>query len=767
MNFYFKEWLLLLEELKPKSLAFKILGNQVDKTGKPIISSDPNILKTTQDFDQIISSNIPEANRKYFYPTIAYIYKTNPSVEKTEFSKYLKYFYNFAVNKQMPVLSFDDNGNVTGNHILDKGTFQGNPYDNYKDWVIAINNKNSESEETQEKKQQQKIKRDESDLSDQELIASSSDGKIKVYKANSVDKCIILGRGKSFCISQPGNSNYAGYRSDPENISTFYFVHDDLTKYKDLSIVVVDATKKGIRITDGPNQTGKTMADPYTGKRITSDPDLYFKYLRENGIDTNIFVNIDRTEEEKKEEWKLGKNNQNLDWFKNLSYEDKKKYIIRGHGLSDEQFNWLVTHKFESLLKQYLTFGATLSTEQLNIVLNDPYFKDLKLNYLYARIKQIPNKKLQLIEYLAMPKAYLEKYKEKYGYDFKDYINKIDIQKYMSFPENIKTEIKKLGIDFLYGELDIKYYYDLPENKKLEIKEILKYNKLNNINIQFKGELSVNDFLKLSEEEKKEYKNLFGNELKLDFHNFYEKFIENPSLEFTEEEKNLIDCNSNIVYNILSQPNKNNVDFFINLLRTKCNDYIDRNILSSYDSLRSIFYSFRDQKTKIINLLHLIGNYSKEMKVNDIDIIIKYMRIYLGSSSKYISIFRRFFQNFASKIDNGEVFDRWETDNENKPLNHKDIDNYSGNETLNLFRKILKGSFENIDDDVVMTIKFIVYTIGKQKFPITTRELIKEYVGEQNYKSIFDQPNKTTQASPEQIQQGYTRDSTRESRNYK
>lgn len=673
MNFYFKEWLLLLEELKPKSLAFKILGNQVDKTGKPIISNDLNILKTTQDFDKIISNNIPEAHRKYFYPTVAYIYKTNPSVDEKEFSKNLKSFYGFVINRQMPVLSFDDNGNITGNYILDKGKFQGNPYDNYNDWINAINNKSSESQETQEKKIQQKTKIDASDLSDQELIASSNDGKIKVYKANAVDKCIMLGRGKSFCISQPGNSNYAGYRSDPERISTFYFVHDDLTKYKDLSIVVVDATKKGIRITDGPNETAKTMADPYTGKRISSDPELYFKYLRENGIDTNVFVNIGRTQEEQEEEIKFGKNNPDLNWFKNLSYEDKKKYLIRGHSLSDEQFNWLVTHKFESLLKQYLTFGATLSTEQLNIVLNDSNFKDLKLNYLNTRIKQIPNKNLELIEYLAIPKAYKEKSKEKYGYDLKDYINgTLNIEEFLKLPESEKKELKNLL------RIELSWYIDLPKDMMKEIEKV------------------------------------FGNN---------KSFI--------------------------------NVDSYLN----------------NNDALRNIFYLFVNDKAKIIEIFYLLSSHSKEMNIQNIPHIIRYMKVYLDNSSKYIFMFRRFFQNFASKIDNGEYFDRWETDNENKPLNHKDIKNYSNNKTLNLFREILKYSFENIDDDAVMTIKFIVDTIGKQKFPRTTRELIKEYVGEQNYKSIFDQSDISTktspEASPEQIQQGYTRNSTRESRHYK
>jgi hypothetical protein len=40
----------------------------------------------------------------------------------------------------------------------------------------------------------------------------SPDGKIKVYEANSPQQCIILGRGQTFCISQPGNRMWQSYR---------------------------------------------------------------------------------------------------------------------------------------------------------------------------------------------------------------------------------------------------------------------------------------------------------------------------------------------------------------------------------------------------------------------------------------------------------------------------------------------------------------------------------------------------------------------------
>ena len=39
---------------------------------------------------------------------------------------------------------------------------------------------------------------------------------------------------------------------------------------------------------------------------------------------------------------KLGNQNNSLDWFKSLSYDEKSKYIGRGHQLTNDQFDYLI-----------------------------------------------------------------------------------------------------------------------------------------------------------------------------------------------------------------------------------------------------------------------------------------------------------------------------------------------------------------------------------------------------------------------------------------
>lgn len=752
MNFNFQEWLLILEELKPKALAFKILGNTVDKNGKPVLSTDPNIIKKTNEFNKIFTaSGIPEAQQKNIYPTAAYVYKTNPSVSEEEFSQDLKDYYKFVIANQLPILSFDDNGVVTGNYIIGKQKDTGNPYLHYIDWASALHSKNSENEDEETKKFHQSLQKTTGDVSDQELIAKSPDENIKVYKANAVDKCIILGRGQKFCISQPGNPNFHGYRNTKD--STFYFVYDN-TRNDDLKVVVVDATRNGIEITDGQNQTNTFMQDPYetTPKRITSDPDLYFKYLKEKGVDTTVFKNEPKTPSEEAEHEKLGNSNFDLAWFKSLTYEERKNYLSRGHALSDEQFNFLVTTRSEPLLKIHVSTGRMLQDKQLKLVLNDPYFKDLKLNYLNARMNGLPNKKLGAQEYLAMPPKYKQELAEKYGDKLKDYIShgNMKIEDYLNLPEDKKTEIKTLfkgdTTGFIsanndYGNkkyISLDDYLDLPEDKKEEFKKLF------------------NDII-----EDKGIKNGFKNYISTS-RDFFRKYAKDPSLEFTDEIKSLITCeNINIIFEILRQPNKNNVKAMTDILRSssKCKDFID-DILNNHDSIRAIFYQFYDDKTKIINLLHLLSNYSNDMPIRNISSVIKNIRVYLGGSSKYIFMFRRFFQNFASKLQDAKDVNRDQED-----IHHSNVNQNYENTSINLFVGILKWSFEKIDNDAISTIKFIVDTIGKEKIPRTTRDLIKDKVGEEGYNFIF--PEQQQQASPEQIQQGYTRGSTREARDYK
>lgn len=188
------------------------------------------------------------------------------------------------------------------------------------------------------------------DFTAEDTPIQSSNG-IDVYEANNVGKCIkysqgnLTGRGYSFCIGNPNPSNnmYQSYRDIKD--STFYYIvdrnrfitNDDGSVNLDdpLHLVVYDATKYGVELTDENNTTGNIAE---FGKDVAA----YQKYLSSKGINIDQLKNNPKTPEEKQEQELLGNQNPSLEWFKKLSFEYKSKYIGRGHLLSDEQFNYLL-----------------------------------------------------------------------------------------------------------------------------------------------------------------------------------------------------------------------------------------------------------------------------------------------------------------------------------------------------------------------------------------------------------------------------------------
>lgn len=205
---------------------------------------------------------------------------------------------------------------------------------------------------------------------------------IVIYDANDVGRCIkygmggITGKYYQFCISKPGNTNWQSYRD--QKGSTFYFVFD---KNRDLSdplhLTVVDHTvgkgmydvNGGFEITDVNNSTNNISE---FGDNILG----YIEYLRNRGVPVEeIFINRPKTEEEKDEQSRLGTKNTDLIWFKNLSFNEKTKYIGRGHELSDEQFKYLWGYRKISagyqLLKQYLNLGISLPPNQFNLLTSE------------------------------------------------------------------------------------------------------------------------------------------------------------------------------------------------------------------------------------------------------------------------------------------------------------------------------------------------------------------------------------------------------------
>jgi hypothetical protein len=229
-------------------------------------------------------------------------------------------------------------------------------------------------------------------------IASSNN--ITVYESHSRDKCIHFGAGQSFCISQPGNTMWQSYRDT--QASTFYFVFDKNRKPEDpLSVVVVDVTngsgeeneeESTVLLTDRNNNTGKIS-------EYGNNYSLYFNYLRSKGIDTDIFENNPLTKEEIKETKILGSENEDLQWFINLSPDYKSKYIGRGNKLTDEQFKYIWDNNIDWLIKQYIGTGSELNKYQIQLIkTNKQYLKTYLKNMgnVYAQLNKISPSTLEL-----------------------------------------------------------------------------------------------------------------------------------------------------------------------------------------------------------------------------------------------------------------------------------------------------------------------------------------------------------------------------------
>jgi hypothetical protein len=344
----FREWLLLAEARKAADIAREILGG------------DESLLNQIQG---ILPAKVPTKLQGKIVALAAFYYADMRVKDLNSLRTDIADYAKLVNDSKMPVLSVGDDLKVDNPHMS-----------SHLGWTEVLHGKKYEDRVRNAPVQ--------GDVSDQELMAQSADGKIKVYKANSANQCIILGKGESFCISQPANTMFQSYRDD--KVSTFHFVYDS-TRTDDLAIVVVDATRDRIELTDRANHTAKTMQDPFSPtekKRIDSDPELYFRYLRERGIDAGIFRNIPKSPEEDAEQAKLGKNNGDLGWFRSLSPDEKSKYVGRGHALSDEQFDY-VYENFASLMTQYAKTGLKVNDHQLAKITAK---RDLKDYYLHNRV---------------------------------------------------------------------------------------------------------------------------------------------------------------------------------------------------------------------------------------------------------------------------------------------------------------------------------------------------------------------------------------------
>lgn len=180
-------------------------------------------------------------------------------------------------------------------------------------------------------------------------------GKIQVFKAqNHADNCVLSQYGK-FCIGNPNDPHYDGFRHGYQ--ATYYYVFDGTLPDDDPQQVMIVCMKSGnkIQITDKNNKSSGTAAG-----------EEYMKYLESKGVDTSQFQSEPLSKEEQ-ERYNTTKDNESLDWFKNLSYHGKEIYVGRESGgvLTDEQFQYLLNNNAEDLLKVYLNSGKHIPEAQI------------------------------------------------------------------------------------------------------------------------------------------------------------------------------------------------------------------------------------------------------------------------------------------------------------------------------------------------------------------------------------------------------------------
>jgi len=346
----FREWFVFCEAKKPAEIALQLLGGDDSLLAKLV---------------EILPSGIKADEKNKYLLIASYFYKSQPDLRTL--GNDLDVYHRLVGRNKMKLFTFDDSGNLNT---------QFRQYSNYLEWTAAMHG----MEEEERSRSASRYRPSDEDISRLRPVFANSDNSIKVFKAENVADAIILGRGTTFCISQPGNKMFKSYRDS--HAATFYFVFDS-NRNDNLDIVVVDVGSYGkILLTDRINRTGSCQ-NPENSDLRDVDHTKYFIYLRSKGIDTSIFKNNPHNDLEKQENELLGNENLSYDWFIRLNPAQKSSYIGRGHKLSDEQFDFLVKHKLRDLLEQYVSTGLNMTGSQLNYILSD---KDLGKKYMHFRL---------------------------------------------------------------------------------------------------------------------------------------------------------------------------------------------------------------------------------------------------------------------------------------------------------------------------------------------------------------------------------------------
>ena len=331
--------------------------------------TEKQALKLIDDNDKLLNDfkDIDTSKNQILLPIIAYFYNQNNDLDTLNqiFSKIPN-----LLDKKLLTIQYTKNGILIKNDLF-------TDFIKFSEKIDAMDS--AISYKNREKLNKKNLKNNTNDLDDDLDKPIFNKNGIKIFKGTDIGSCIRLGKGEAFCISQPSNNMYQSYR-DSKN-SSFYFIYDDNNKSNPLNIVVFDNTNYGVELTDKKNNTGNIY-------KYGTETKPYIEYLNSKGVDTNsLLINIPKSDIENKEQKLIGKKNEDLKWFINLSPDFKSKYIGRGFKLSNKQFDYLIDNNLDSLLKQHLNIGVQISKYQFNKIEDKPNILKTYIKTCFSKLK--------------------------------------------------------------------------------------------------------------------------------------------------------------------------------------------------------------------------------------------------------------------------------------------------------------------------------------------------------------------------------------------
>jgi hypothetical protein len=378
MIYDFNDFKNIIESKQTEKQALKVLGYSKDADNKNGID---NVDKLLQDF-----KDIDKSKNQILLPSIAYFYKHNVDLQSLNqvFSKIPK-----LLDRKILSIQLTKKGVQIKNDIFTDWLKFSEKIDAIYSAIIY-----KEKQKTNKDKEHKSFETE----TDEPIF---DDNGIKIYDGKDVGSCIRLGKGQSFCISQPDNTMYQSYRDSKS--SSFYFIYDDNQKDNPLKIVVFDNTQYGVELTDETNDTG-------TIYKYGNETEPYIEYLKTKGVPVDtLLLNKPKTEDEIKEFKLLSEQNLDLKWFIDLTPDYKTKYIGRGHRLSFGQWDYLFDNNMWDLLNQYINIGHTINYTQFAQIETKPNLLKSYIRFQYQLLDHPDN------ENYDSDSKYV-KYFDKFGY---------------------------------------------------------------------------------------------------------------------------------------------------------------------------------------------------------------------------------------------------------------------------------------------------------------------------------------------------------------